>query len=573
MYIKEMRRAAAWWVWGLALIFALLATPATAQPARPDWTAALPGQRLAVCVTPVRPGDTAASLWRAPTDRFDCVRRGSRPPGDYWARATALPPSAGTGGPVDLRFASLWQAHATVAVRYADGAEYAIDLSPRALSRHLHLGAIVTLPLPDRHVAVTGILWRLDGAAALRDVVALPTLATPADTARSDLMFAGIYAGFAGLCFALLIYNVALYAAMRHRFQLVYCVMLLALLGYACTISGALAWLLPGIDNNVRLRVNYLTLALSASSALLFARTFFEPHIFAGRVGQITGAVVGLPVVAAIGYALVAPYHIGIVDRLFTLSFVPVLLAIAPILWRAWRLRSNYLWLFAAAWATPVAMGVLRVLTALHLVRWSIWTDQSTILAMGMEALLSSLAIAYRIRLLARERDAAREQEIAARMLADIDPLTGLLNRRAFLRQAIGREGDHALLVIDLDHFKHVNETIGHDGGDEVLRVVARALRAAVPDTALVARIGGEEFAIVTPAAHAVPPTRVLDGLRGQRMPFDIAVTASVGLCTGPLARETDWKAMYARADQALFAAKAAGRDRARDAGRILAAA
>ena len=55
-------------------------------------------------------------------------------------------------------------------------------------------------------------------------------------------------------------------------------------------------------------------------------------------------------------------------------------------------------------------------------------------MAMAVEALLSSLAIAYRIRLLSRERDEAREQEIAARLLADTDPLTGLLNRRAFLR-------------------------------------------------------------------------------------------------------------------------------------------
>ena len=56
-------------------------------------------------------------------------------------------------------------------------------------------------------------------------------------------------------------------------------------------------------------------------------------------------------------------------------------------------------------------------------------------------------------------------------------------------------------------------------------------------------------------------------------MPFDVAVTASVGACTGPLERETDWKLLYRRADQALFAAKAAGRDRARDAGVVLAAA
>ena len=121
------------------------------------------------------------------------------------------------------------------------------------------------------------------------------------------------------------------------------------------------------------------------------------------------------------------------------------------------------------------------------------------------------------------------------------------------------------LLIADVDHFKRVNEMIGHDGGDEVLRVVARALRNAVPPDALVARIGGEEFAILLDATNAIAPDAVLDRLRNQRMPFDITVTASIGACTGPLLHESDWKLLYNCADRALFAAKAAGRDRARE--------
>jgi len=105
-----------------------------------------------------------------------------------------------------------------------------------------------------------------------------------------------------------------------------------------------------------------------------------------------------------------------------------------------------------------------------------------------------------------------------------------------------------------------------------VLRVVARALRGVAPTGALVARFGGEEFAIVADATAALPAARVLEALRAERMPFDVLVTASIGTCAGPLERETDWKQLYRRADQALFAAKAAGRDRAR-AGEPIAAA
>jgi diguanylate cyclase (GGDEF)-like protein len=152
------------------------------------------------------------------------------------------------------------------------------------------------------------------------------------------------------------------------------------------------------------------------------------------------------------------------------------------------------------------------------------------------------------------------------RRLADTDPLTGLLNRRAFLHQAIGRTGEQLLLIVDLDHFKRVNETLGHDGGDEVLRVFARMLRTSVPQGTLVARIGGEEFAILAPSDTPVEPESVLARLRQMRMPFDIQVTASIGTCRGTLASEVDWKALYRVADAALFDAKSAGRDRVRHA-------
>jgi len=122
------------------------------------------------------------------------------------------------------------------------------------------------------------------------------------------------------------------------------------------------------------------------------------------------------------------------------------------------------------------------------------------------------------------------------------------------------------LLILDLDHFKQVNDTLGHDGGDEVLRVVARTLRGIAPTNALIARFGGEEFAIVTAMGEPVDANTILTRLRATRMPFDLRVTASIGAATGPLASESDWKSLYRAADTALFSAKSAGRDRVRTA-------
>ena len=97
-----------------------------------------------------------------------------------------------------------------------------------------------------------------------------------------------------------------------------------------------------------------------------------------------------------------------------------------------------------------------------------------------------------------------------------------------------------------------------------MLRVFARTLRQVAPADALIARIGGEEFAILLPVERMLDPDSVLARLRAARMPFDLTVTTSIGACTGPMANEPDWKAMYRRADRALFEAKQAGRDRAR---------
>lgn len=236
-------------------------------------------------------------------------------------------------------------------------------------------------------------------------------------------------------------------------------------------------------------------------------------------------------------------------------------------MWRSWRLGSDYRWAFGIAWAAPIVFGAVRLVYSLGAIGWNFWIDNSTLVSMAVEALVSSLAISYRVRQVARDRDAARAEELAARLLADTDPLTGLFNRRAFLSRAVGGTGRQRLLILDIDHFKRVNDTIGHDGGDEVLRRVARLLRQHCPPDGLAVRLGGEEFAILAPVDSAPDTAGLLAGLRALRMPFDLHVTASIGACDGALESDADWKMLYHAADRALFEAKAAGRDRARLSG------
>lgn len=540
-----------------AMILAIFGAPARAQNA-------LDNPPLALCTKKAVAGETAIAQFSARTG-FNCRRSNEHfLPGDYWVIAQTLPSWSTPSAPVAVRTAASWQDRTTLYGRYADNTVVALPLEQKDVSRHLQLGAIVEQVLPPRAVPLVGLMWKVEGAGNPRGIVIGAQVTSLQESVSLNLFMAALYAAFGGLCISLIVHNLAMWRAMRHPFQLIYCLMVGALAIYALSSSGVLAWMWPDINDLHRLRINYLTLALSAALALLFARAYFEPEVCAGWVTRAIMLVCATLLGTAILFALLVPWQSFILQRMYVLSFLGVVALVPPILWRAWRKKSRFFWIVTIAWATPLFFAGLRVANALNFLDWSFWIDNSTILAMTSEALLSSLAISYRVRLLSLERDDARVRELAARTLADIDPLTGLLNRRSFLSHAIGRPGEQLLLIADLDHFKAVNETIGHDGGDEVLRVFARALRASVPADALVARIGGEEFAIVVPTDRAIDAAAILDRLRAERMPFDLTVTASIGASTGPLNNEIDWKKLYRRADRALFAAKTDGRDRVR---------
>jgi diguanylate cyclase (GGDEF)-like protein len=164
-----------------------------------------------------------------------------------------------------------------------------------------------------------------------------------------------------------------------------------------------------------------------------------------------------------------------------------------------------------------------------------------------------------------------RELEIASRDTASIDTLTGALNRGA-LEARIAELGDEAarvaarvgVVMADLDHFKAINDELGHEAGDAVLREVVRRIRAVLGPLTPVYRVGGEEFAVLMAGADAPQVTvvaeRLLEAVRDTPMEGR-EVTMSFGVAAGTLDRErvTD---IIERADEALYLAKRAGRDR-----------
>ena len=188
--------------------------------------------------------------------------------------------------------------------------------------------------------------------------------------------------------------------------------------------------------------------------------------------------------------------------------------------------------------------------------------------------------------LLARARTQVRRKRFTERLrdsvqssmeMAVMDQLTGLHNRRfmdnrlaVMFDESALRARSLSLLVLDIDHFKAVNDSWGHDAGDEVLREFADRVRACTRGIDLVARMGGEEIVVVLPDTGRDAASRVAERIRErvERSPFaiqnntrDIKVTVSVGVANRR-AGDTSSADMMKRADDALYRAKANGRNR-----------
>jgi diguanylate cyclase (GGDEF)-like protein len=175
-----------------------------------------------------------------------------------------------------------------------------------------------------------------------------------------------------------------------------------------------------------------------------------------------------------------------------------------------------------------------------------------------------------------RQRDRA---QASLERLTVTDPLTGALNRRGFFEQAVTaiaqarrRVMPAAVIMFDIDRFKTINDTHGHDAGDSVLRAFTAIISSGLRAGDLLGRLGGEEFALLLPASSPDQALATAERLRA-RVRTDVihpggtdqAVTASAGVAAiaGPDRPEVALAAALSAADAALFEAKRAGRDRA----------
>jgi diguanylate cyclase (GGDEF)-like protein len=226
-------------------------------------------------------------------------------------------------------------------------------------------------------------------------------------------------------------------------------------------------------------------------------------------------------------------------------------LALALGLWTAWRLSTRVL---STVQGLNAAAQALREGQPMHLPKVQLREAEDVAMAM---------------------QQAARAME-QVKYLAQHDPLTGIANRMLFVelakhRIALARRQHQALalLAVDLDGFKAVNDTDGHAAGDRVLQQAANRLAATCREADVAARLGGDEFMVLLSSLDAASAERIgerlIDALAQPYTGTACRVSASVGLAMYPEHGDT-LETLMARADEALYAAKAAGKHRLRRA-------
>ncbi len=270
----------------------------------------------------------------------------------------------------------------------------------------------------------------------------------------------------------------------------------------------------------------------------------------------------------------------SIVHRIQVSSVIVVALLSLCIsqVWKGWVAPSRMRALLLGLLTLSLTMTILRVPFATFMVDDNrlILFSNPRLAWIGLFAILLLICVGFTLVLLVRER-----VELRYRSAAQRDELTGLLNRRGFMEEAVPasrKSGPAALMVLDLDRFKQVNDRFGHAAGDRVLALFAEVLLLELRPGDVAARIGGEEFAVLLPDVRPETARQIAERIRGSfRQELDrlklgagtLECSVSIGLALGAAPQgsvraevEAAILRNMARADAALYEAKAQGRNR-----------
>jgi len=377
-----------------------------------------------------------------------------------------------------------------------------------------------------------------------------------------------LLAAICGLVVTPIFLNLAFYRILRARFLIWHSLATVGWLGLTLVSSG-LAAQFVALDIATTSTLLPVFSCLAVTSAALFGANLFEE----GCLPRLTRRLLRLAAVATVigsaFYAMKFETFRSMGVDLYYFSFLALLVLFLVALGQALRRGSRAAWFQLVACLPLFAMVVYRLATNLGAGQQPQDGVVLVSVAYAFELIVTTIGAADRFMTMKRERDRALIQATAMEEVAERDPLTGLMNRRGIQPRfaELHRAGYATFALIDLDHFKSINDTYGHAKGDEVLRVVAGAL--ATDENAMAMRMGGEEFMLLVRGADArlrAEKLRQAITLRVGRevQGLDHVVTASMGLLEAPQSAlpSVDFDTIYTRIDKLLYEAKANGRNR-----------
>jgi diguanylate cyclase (GGDEF)-like protein len=446
-----------------------------------------------------------------------------------------------------------------------------------ALERHWAPGGLLKFAIPTPGHDVRGLylgFQKIDDLSLMRKIIAAPAAAAPTSDARW-LLLMGL---FAGTMLSALLYNLVIHAGQRNAFQRWYLLWVAVALAYGLVWTNMVAFVVPGLAGPAAVRLDYVLVGLMVWAGNMFFFALIEEDVLprvlliVGRALAVAGFLLGF--LAAIDGWLPAM----LTDRLLNYVIAATAVTVALSCWIAVRRGSRVIWFYLIGWGPAIGVFLARLARNLGLLPQNDLVDKATFAALAFEALVLSLAIADRFRLMRQElEDSRQRREIdlveakALRLAARTDFLTGLDNRAAFQNEAhdlIARGTPFSLFLIDVDYLKDANDRFGHAGGDALLRRIGSAL-AEIGKTlpqARVARIGGDEFAILCPGDSG-PETGLaqrIEELQDENWHF-LGQERSISLSVGSARYPDDAEALdllYQNADLALYNAKRLGRAR-----------
>ena len=388
---------------------------------------------------------------------------------------------------------------------------------------------------------------------------------------RANVLYFAAYGIIYGILLGMILYNFFIYISLRDRAYLFYILYIASTLLWQFWVQGH-AKMFFGAWPDLDITLVWVFVGALSFWAPLFTLTFLEIRTKIRWMFPVFLFAAGLGAVTVIFGLL----------RLHTIAFsishlVGVLLPIACVVGGFVRVRQGFgpAKYYLLAWTFLILAGLAFALMGLKILPVTFITVNGLAIGAALESVLLSLALAYRIRELRREKEFYRERQRRYLELSITDGLTGLFNKRYLISKLSG-EVEHAhrmrqplsLLIMDLDDFKKVNDDYGHAVGDAMLVSLGVIIRECVRDIDVACRFGGEEFTVILPGTNGENALQVAERIRlkfaSQRFSGgDVgAFTATVSLGVAELVADESPDHLLNRADKALYQAKRAGKNR-----------